>query len=147
MSYEANPAGINVGKRYGVRNVGGNAGESRSVGPEKEIVFTLRAGEPLAGTPMTNRLPANYRVISIEEVVVEAFAASSTYDLSIGGGAGMTVDGILSATHASAAKVTTGLGNLSSTDPETIVLTANANSIASATGRAVVTVKYVSIAA
>ena len=146
-NYEQNTSGIGVGKRYGERFVGGVTGETVNVGPEKEVTFELKAGEPLSGVPMTNRLPANYRVVSIEEVVLEAFAATSTYDLSIGGGAGMTVDGVLSAAHAIADKATTGLTNLSSTTSEDIVLTVNAAGIASATGRAKIVVKYKSVAA
>lgn len=142
MSYETNPAGLGVGKRYGARGIGGVNGTHVQNDSQRELIFDLEAGEPLTGTPMTAELPANYLVEELYLEVEEAFAATSTCDLSIDGGAGLTTDFVLSAAAPLASVVTTGLANLSGTSAVNIVLTANAAAIASATGRARVVVRY-----
>ena len=130
------------GKRYGVRELGGVTGTFVQTDSQREIVFDLEAGGPLAGTPMTIELPANYLVEALYLEVEEAFAATSTCDLSINGGAGLTTDFVLSTKAALAGVVTTGLANLSGTAAVNIVLTSDAAAIASATGRARVIVQY-----
>lgn len=144
-NYEADPAGIGVGKRYGPLVVGGVAGELPNTGSQKELVYELAADEMVTGAPMTLNLPANYLVESLYIEVEEAFAASSTADLSIGGGAGLTTDFDLATAGALLSVVTTGLANLSGTSATTVVLTPNANAIASGTGKARVIVQYKSV--
>ena len=61
-TYESNPAGIGVGKRYGPLTVGGVAGELPNTGSQKELVWELAAGEMVTGVPMTLKLPANYLI-------------------------------------------------------------------------------------
>jgi hypothetical protein len=141
MAYE-NTAGIGVGKYYGPRKVGGVTGSYVHNDSMREVVFELAAGAPMTGVPMTHPLPANYLVEGLYIEVEEAFAASSTADLSIGGGAGLTTDFDLATAGALLAVVTTGLAQLSGTAAVNVVLTANANAIASATGKARVIIKY-----
>ena len=146
-NYESDPAGLGIGKRYGPLAVGGVSGELPNVGVDKELVFELAAGEVFAGggATMTLPLPAGYLVDAIYLEVEEAFAASSTADLSIGGGAGMTTDFVLSAAVAIESYSLTGLTNVTGTSATTIELTVNANGVASATGKARAVVKYKSV--
>src|SRR5690606_4329442 len=90
MPYEADPAGLGIGHRYGPRNLGGVAGVYRGDGAEREYIWELMAGEVDATPALTLVLPANYLVESVYDEVEEAFAVGSTAILSIGGGAGLT---------------------------------------------------------
>ena len=130
------------GKRYGVRDIGGVNGSYVQTDSQREIIFDLEAGGPLAGTPMTFKLPANYLVEALYVEVEEAFAATSTCDLSINGGAGLTTDFDLATAGPLLGVVTAGLANLSGTSAVDIVLTSDAAAIASATGRARVVVQF-----
>jgi len=141
-NYESDPAGLGVGQRYGRRTVGGVTGTFVMNDSQREIVFDLAADEPLAGVPMTIELPANYLVEALYIEVEEAFAATSSADLSINGGAGLTTDFDLATAGALLGVVLTGLANLSGTSAVNIVLTADAAAIASATGKARVIVQY-----
>lgn len=144
-TYAANPAGLGVGKRYGPLNVGGIGGAMNSFGANNELVFEIRAGETAAGLGYTIPLPANFRVETIYVEVETAFAASSTCNLSIGGGAALTTPIALSSTGAITSVALTGLANTSSTTAMNIVFSANANTIASTTGSARVYVQYKAI--
>lgn len=144
-TYAANPAGLGVGKRYGPLNVGGIGGEMKSLGANREIVFELRAGETQAGLGYTLPLPANFRVEAIYVEVETAFAASSTCNVAIGGGAALTTPVALSSASAITTVALTGLANTSSTTAMNIVFTANANAIASTTGSARLYVQYKAI--
>ena len=143
-TYESDPAGIGVGKRYGPLAVGGVAGELPNTGSQKELVFELAADEIFA-SGLTLNLPANYLIEALYLEVEEAFAASSTADLSVGGGAGLTTDFVLSTAAAVTSIALTGLGNQTGTSAANIVLTPNANAIASGTGKARVIVQYKSV--
>lgn len=144
-TYATNPAGLGVGKRYGPLNVGGIGGEFNSFGANREIVFEIRAGETAAGLGYTLMLPANYRVETIYLEVETAFAASSTANISIGGGAALTTPIPLSSTSAITTVALTGLANTSSLTAQNIVFSANANAIASTTGSARVYVQFKAI--
>ena len=130
------------GKRYGVREIGGVNGTFVQNDSQRELIFDLEAGGPLAGTPMTAQLPANYLIEALYLEVEEAFAATSTADIVVSGGAGLTTDFVLSTKAALASVALTGMTLLSGTADTTITLTADAAAIASATGRARVVVQY-----
>ena len=128
---------------YGARPLGGSAGVQKTEGGSNEITFELMAGE-LLNSGYAVPVPANYLVDSILLEVEAVFAASSTADLSIGGGSGLTTKLPLAVAGLSS-KVTTGLGNLSGTAASSVTITANANAIASAAGKAKVVVGYKAI--
>ena len=128
---------------YGARPLGGSAGVQKTEGGSNEITFELMAGE-LLNSGYAVPVPANYLVDSILLEVETVFAASSTADLSIGGGSGLTTKLPLAVAGLSS-KVTTGLGNLSGTAASSVTITANANAIASAAGKAKVVVGYKAI--
>lgn len=141
-NYESDPASLGVGKRYGPLNVGGLSGVFRGEGSQREIVWELTAQEVVNGKPFTVPLPANYLVEALYLEVEEAFAATSSADLSIDGGAGLTTDLDLATAGALESVSLAGLANLSGTSAVDIVLTANAAAIASTTGNARVVVQY-----
>jgi hypothetical protein len=130
---------------YGARPLGGSAGVQKTEGGSNEITFELMAGDLLnAGYAVP--VPANYLVV-VDSILLEVetvFAASSTADLSIGGGAGLTTKLPLTVAGLSS-KVTTGLANLSGTTASSVTITANANAIASAAGKAKVVLSYKAI--
>lgn len=144
-TYSSNPAGLGVGKRYGPIFAGGMSGAYRGEGSQREIIVELAAFETPTGAPLTVQIPDNYLVESIHLEVETAFASSSTVNLSIKGGAGLSTPMSL-ATQAALASVTlTGLANLSSTTGGSIVFTPNANAIASTTGKARILLRYKAI--
>ena len=130
-TYEADPAGLGISKRYGPLRVGGVGGELPSTGTQKELVFELTAGE-IFTTGITLNLPANYLIEALYLEVETAFAASSTADIVVSGGAGLTTDFVLSSAAPLVSVVLTGMTLQSGTAATTITLTANANAIATA---------------
>lgn len=145
-TFESDPAGIGVGKRYGPLFVSGVAGELPNTGSQKELVFEL-AAEEIFSSGLTLPLPANYLVEALYIEVEEAFAASSDADLVINGGTGLGGAGKfdLATAGALATHALGTLTNLSGTSAVNIVLTPNANAIASATGKARIIVQYKSV--
>lgn len=144
-TYSADPAGLGVGKRYGPLNRGGVVGVYRGDGSTREFIFELGAGEPLTGKVVTIPLVANYLITAIYVEVETAFAASSTANLSINAGAGLTTPISLATAVPLTSVALTGLANTSGTGDVTITLTGNANAIASATGKARVLVAWKAI--
>jgi hypothetical protein len=144
-NYASNPAGLGVGKRYGALSVGGVAGTYRGEGSQREIIFELSAGEITNGVPFTVPLPADYLVQAILLEVETAFAASSTANIAINGGAALSTPMSLATKAALANVALTGLANLSGTASVNLVLTGNANAIASTTGKARILVQYKAI--
>lgn len=145
MPYEADPAGLGIGHRYGPRNLGGVAGVYRGDGAEREYIWELMAGEVDATPALTLVLPANYLVESVYYEVEEAFAAGSTANLSIDGGAGLTAAISLATAVPLTEAAVAGLANLSGDENVPIVLTVNTAGIDSATGNARVMVRFKAI--
>ncbi len=141
-TYETNPAGLGIGKRYGALNRGGVSGVYRGEGSNREFIFELGAKEPLTGKVVTLPVVAGYVVTAIWVEVEEAFAASSTVNLSINGGVALTTPISLATIVPLTSVALTGLTNLSGTTTVNIVLTGNANAIASGTGKARVLVAW-----
>lgn len=126
---------------YGTRPVGGASGRQKTSGSDEEAIFEIVAGD-LVDANYTIPLPPHYLVESIYVEVEEAFAASSTADLSIDGGAGLTTKLSLTATGVNS-RVTTGLANLAGSGTSVdLAVSVNANALASATGKARILVKY-----
>lgn len=141
-TYVANPAGLGVGKRFGPLFAGGISGTYQGEGSQREIIVELAAFETPTGAPLTVQVPDNYLVESIHLEVETAFAASSTINLSIKGGAALTTPMSLAAQSALVNVALTGLANQSSTTGGSIVFTPNANAIASTTGKARILLRY-----
>ena len=139
MSYESNPAGIGVGKRYGERGLGGVEGSVKTFGKEVQLTFHLTGATSDETYKAT--ILQDYRITGLLLDVDEAFAASSTAQLSVNGGAGLTTALNLTSAVVSAPALT-GLANTTGQGPVDIVLTPNANAIASAVGKAKLVVTY-----
>ena len=136
-----NEAGLGVTNSYGPRPVGGLAGRQKTFGGEEEIIFEIIAGE-LVDSHFPVALPPFHLVEQIYVEVEEVFAASSTADLTIDGGAGLNTK-IPLTTLGVATSAIAGLANVKggSTSVD-IALTVHANTLASAIGKARVLVKY-----
>jgi len=133
---------VDIGATYGPRKVGGSRGEFRTGGVIKEAVFEIAAGT--ADLPYTYDLPSFYLIEDITLEVEVAFAATSTANFTLNGGAGLTT-ALPLAVKAITKPATTGLGNLSGTDSLTsypVVLTPNAAALASAVGKARLVIRY-----
>lgn len=138
--YQADPAGLGVGKTYGPRSLGDVNGTVRTAGFEKQVVFEFTSGT--SDAVYTVELPSYYLVDDLYLEVEEAFAATSSADLDIDGGAGLTTD--LDLTSLGLAQYAlTGLANTTGdADGATLTLTLDAAAKASATGKARVVVVY-----
>lgn len=143
-TYESDPAGLGVGKRYGPLAVGGLGGELPNAGIQKELVFEFTAGEVFA-SGITLPLPAGYVVEDTYLEVGTAFAATSTFNISIDGGGGLTTAVPLHTLAAPISKGVTGLANPSGQAAVNIVATVDAAGIASAVGYARFVVRYKSL--
>ena len=128
-----------VGKTYGPKGTGGIDGVVKTEGTKNEIVYSLTA--ETIDKPYSYPIPAGYLVKTITLEVEEAFAASSTAQLTIGGGAGLTTPVPLSSVTVANVALT-GLANTAGTTAADAVLTPNANALASATGKARLVVEY-----
>tara|TARA_R110000851_G_scaffold194516_1_gene345355 strand:- start:336 stop:767 length:432 start_codon:yes stop_codon:yes gene_type:complete len=130
-----------VYSNYGVREVGGASGRQKTSGSDEEAIFEVFAGDLIeANYPI--KLPKFYLVESIYVEVEEVFAASSTADLKVDGGAGLTTKIPLTTLGVATAAIA-GLANVKGVGAEKdLTITINANGIASATGKARVLVKY-----
>lgn len=140
MSYETNPAGLGVGKTYGPKAVGGLEGQPKTSGFSKEIVFEFTAGA--ADEVLESIIIQDYYLVTgLTLEVDEAFAASSTANLSIDGGDGLTTALALASAGISAPALT-GLEGASGAGPVDVVLALNATAKGSATGKGRLVVKY-----
>lgn len=130
-----------VYNNYGVREVGGVSGRQKTSGSEEELIFALKAGDTISDNYAVT-LPKFHLVQEIYVEIEEAFAASSTFNLSIDGGTALTTPPPLTTLGMASAAIT-GLANVKGVGTNVdIVITPNANAIASATGKARVLVKY-----
>jgi hypothetical protein len=141
-TYESNPAGLGVGKRYGAKGIGGTVGEYAHNDSSRELIFEIKAGEPLDAATLTKSLPAGYLVNDVKYEVTEVFLGTTPgFTCAIGGGTASTEDQL--AALAPAASWTVGSAtNLSSTTAKDFVVTLDAAALASATGKATIVVQY-----
>ncbi len=143
MSYESNPAGIGVGKRYGERGLGGVDGSVKAYGEEVELVFEFTSDTK--DEVYSASILHDYLVTGLTLYVEEAWGAGATADISINGGAGLTTDLDLNTTGVSQ-PATTGATNLSGTGGVAVVLDlSDAQTAAATAGKAKLVVKYVRI--
>ena len=142
MAYLSDPAGLGVSKTVGAQSIGGSTGGVPTSGAVKQGVFEVTAGT--SDHPYSHKILNAHLVKALYLDVGEAFAASSTADLSIDGGSGLTSDLDL-ATAGLSAPALTGLTKLAGDGPVEVVLTLDANAKASATGVAKIIVEYVSL--
>jgi len=145
MTYEADPAGLGVGKRYGPLKTGGIVGAVGGVGSETTAVFQLNNGEDDGSNATSISLPAYAVIKEIEITKTAAYAASSTFDVQLDGTSCLatatplvlTGTGYVNAAlHATAANTQVGA------TAEDVTVVVNANGLASTTGAAEIVVTY-----
>jgi len=144
MAYDSGsntwPTGASaVGKTYGPRFVGGSDGVTKTEGIFNEVVFQVTAGTD--DLTYSANILGDYIIEDITLNVKTAFDASSTADISIDGGAGLTTDLDL-ATEGMSKPATTGLGNTTGSGPVNVVLTPDSTTTGSADGEATVVIRY-----
>lgn len=140
MAYEADYAGIGVGKTWGVKSIGGVAGSVRTAGKEVELTFEFEHGT--VDQPYSIEILQDYLVTELTLYVEEAFGTGATADISIEGGAGLTTDLDLNTVGVSKPALT-GLANTSGTGPATLTLDlSDAETQAATAGRATLVVTY-----
>jgi len=140
MSYESGTNGIGVGQYFGARSLGGTRGAPKDLGNEAAKTFQVTSGT--SGDLYEAVVNSPYIVKEVLLNVKEAFAASSTANLSIDGGAGLTADLDLATAGVSSITDLSGLANTSGQGPVDLALVLDATAKGSATGDAEVIVKY-----
>ena len=130
-----------VYSNYGTRPVGGLSGRNKTSGVEEEAIFEIVAGDLVeANYPIS--LPKFYLVESVYVEVEEVFAASSTANVSIDGGGGLTTPIPLTALGAVDLGVT-GLANVQGLGVvKDLTVSITSQAVASAAGKARILVKY-----
>lgn len=140
MAYEADYAGIGVGKTWGVKAIGGVAGSVRTAGKEAQLTFEFQ--HDTVDQPYSVPILQDYLITELTLYVEEAFGAGATADISVDGGAGLTTDLNLNTVGVSKPALT-GLANTSGTGPATVTLDlSDAETQAATTGRATLVVTY-----
>ncbi len=115
MSYESNPGGLGVGKRYGPLNLGGVIGKLSTFGRTDEVTFFVTTEELSSDAAQTISVPAYSEVVGVWVQVDDAFGALDTLSITLGGNAitaaaiPVSAAGIFDpALHATAANIQTG---------------------------------------
>lgn len=84
MSFQANSAGINVGKRYGARHIGTVEGVTNSKGSVLVDMVIHLNSKDLTG-PHTVKIPPFCKIEGILEVCKEAWPASTNFTATMAG--------------------------------------------------------------
>lgn len=115
MSYESDPAGLGVGKRYGPLGLGGSNGKKNTGGSDDEVVFFVTTEELTADDAQVISVPPYSEVVSVWYKVDDAFGTGDTFAVTLGGNAitaavnSVATAGIFDpALHATAANIQTG---------------------------------------
>jgi len=145
MTYEVNPGGLGVGKRYGPLNLGGSNGKKGTFGSHDEAIFFITTEELSADAAQTIEVPPYSEIVSVWYKVSDAFGTGDTMAITLGGNpitaAVMPVSaaGIFDpALHATAGNIQTGA------TPEVLSLdSALINDGALGVAKVVVTVKQI----
>lgn len=140
MAYEADYAGIGVGKTFGAKSIGGSEGSLRTAGKEFQLQFEVTA--ETVDLPYEAYILHDYIITELTLYVKEAFGAGATAQLSVDGGAGLTTALDLNTLGVSKPALT-GLGNVSGSGPTTAVLdVSDAETQAATAGHAELVVTY-----
>ena len=115
MSYESDPAGLGVGKRYGPLHLGGSNGKKGTFGSTDEYVFFVTSEELEADSAQTLTVPPYSEVIGVWVKVDDAFTTGDDLEVDLGGNPitaaiiPVAAAGIFDPTlHATAANIQTG---------------------------------------
>lgn len=139
MSYESGTNGLGVGQYYGAEGLS-HRGHPKDLGNEASKNFAVNSGT--SSNPLEVVINSPYILKEIVLNVKEAFAATSTADLSVDGGAGLTTDLDLATVGVTRISDLTGLANTSGQGPVDLAVVLDATAQGSATGDVEVIVKY-----
>lgn len=143
MAFEADYAGIGVGKTFNVKHIGGVSGVVKTAGKEVELAFEFQ--HDTVDQPYTVTILQDYRITGLTLYVEEAFGSGATADISVDDGAGLTTDLDLNTTGVTSPSLA-GLGNVAGSGPVSIELDlSDTQTQAATTGRATLVVTYVRI--
>jgi hypothetical protein len=144
MSYESDPAGLGVGKRYGPLKLGGVQGAMKGYGKDVDAIFEVTFDELDASAAQVVKVPAYGKVTGVYVEVEEVFGTGDTLDVTLDGTSLLTaelavsalgiVEGSLSAT---AADLTAG-----ATAEDLVVDVTNVDAGTPETGKCKVVVTY-----
>ena len=87
MSYESDPAGLSVGKRYGPLHLGGMQGAMKGEGALTDASFEITFDELDASAAQNIPIPAYSRVVAVYVEVEEVFGALDTLSPLLDGNA------------------------------------------------------------
>lgn len=143
-TYESDPAGLGVGKRYGALEAGGIGGRIGGVDASQQVQFMVKAGEDDGLSAQELPLPAYARITKVEANVIAAYAASSTIAVTLDGNDVLDVSDVdgTAVGYVDETLTATAADLLVGATPEVLKVVPNANALASATGEAVITVTY-----
>ena len=85
MSYETDPAGLGVGKRYGPLHLGGMQGAKKTYGSENEATFEITFEELDASAAQNILVPAYSQVTKVVVTVDEVFGTGDTFVINMAG--------------------------------------------------------------
>jgi hypothetical protein len=85
MSYESNPAGLGVGKRYGPLHTGGMQGAKRTAGSENEATFEISFDELDASAAQVIKVPPYSQIVDVTVTVSEVFGTGDVLDITMAG--------------------------------------------------------------
>jgi len=85
MSYETDPAGLGVGKRYGPLHLGGMQGAMRGAGAYREAIFEVTFEELAASAAQVIKIPPYSRIVQVIVEVTEVFGTGDTFDIEMDG--------------------------------------------------------------
>lgn len=85
MTYESDPAGLGVGKRYGPLGLGGMQGAHKTNGAYGEAIFEVTFDELDASGAQVVKLPAYAEIVEVSAEVKEVFGALDTCDVTLAG--------------------------------------------------------------
>ena len=90
-TYESDPAGLGVGKRYGPLHLGGVQGAHKTYGNVGEAVFEVSFEELSASAAQAIKVPPYAQITEVTAEVKEVFGTGDTLDVKL---AGTTVLGV-----------------------------------------------------
>lgn len=84
-TYESDPAGLGVGKRYGPLHLGGVQGAHKTYGNVSEAVFEVSFEELSASAAQVIKVPPYAQITEVTAEVKEVFGTGDTLDVKLDG--------------------------------------------------------------
>lgn len=85
MTYETDPAGLGVGKRYGPLHLGGMQGAKRTFGSDNEATFEITFEELAASAAQDIKIPPYSKINGVTVTVSEVFGTGDVLNIEMAG--------------------------------------------------------------